>query len=75
MGTGDPKQSPLGINGWHAQPLICYEVVYQALPPAAANGQVLITVSNDSWFGRSIGPLQHLQMAQMRAIENQQYVL
>ena len=76
MSAGDPKQSPLEINGWRAQPLICYEVVYPNFTAkAAANSQVLITVSNDSWFGRSIGPLQHLQMAQMRAIENQQYVL
>ncbi len=76
MSAGNPKQSPLEVNDWRTQPLICYEVVYPSFTAkAAANSQVLITVSNDSWFGRSIGPLQHLQMAQMRAIENQQYVL
>ena len=57
-------------------PFICYEVVYPDLVAENASAaDLLITISNDSWFGRSIGPLQHLQMAQMRALENGRYMI
>ena len=49
---------------------ICFEVVYpDFVYRGARTAEVLITVSNDSWFGRSMGPLQHLQMARFRALE------
>lgn len=50
---------------------ICYEDAFpgevaQALPEAA----YLINVSNDAWFGDSLAPHQHLEIARMRALEN-----
>lgn len=57
-------------------PTICYEVVYPDLVAARAKrSNVLLTVSNDAWFGRSIGPVQHFQMAQMRALESGRYMV
>lgn len=57
-------------------PLICYEIVYPGLVADwFPQADMIVTVSNDAWFGSSIGPLQHLQMAQMRALENGRYVL
>ncbi|MBV1877432.1 MAG: apolipoprotein N-acyltransferase [Pseudomonadales bacterium] len=55
---------------------ICYEVVFSNLVRSnQAVPDLLVTISNDTWFGRSIGPLQHMQMAQMRALENGRYLI
>jgi apolipoprotein N-acyltransferase len=70
------RQPLLRLNGDSAAVAICYEIVYPELVRAQAVGaDVLITLSNDSWFGASIGPLQHLQMAQMRSLENGRWLL
>jgi apolipoprotein N-acyltransferase len=71
-----PQPGPLQAGNHRVAPLICYEIAYPGSPPAArVNAELLVTISNDSWFGRSIGPLQHLQMARMRALENGRYLL
>jgi apolipoprotein N-acyltransferase len=73
---GPKEQEPLRMGAYRAAPFICYEIVYADLVAAGArNSDLLITISNDSWFGNSIGPLQHLQIAQMRGRENGRYVL
>lgn len=50
--------------------LICYEIAYTGQArQIAQEANVILTVSNDTWFGDSIGPAQHLQIAQIRARE------
>ncbi|MGI9293399.1 MAG: apolipoprotein N-acyltransferase [Pseudomonadales bacterium] len=68
---GPSEQSHLQANGLRVAPFICYEVVYPALLQTGNKPlpDFLLTISNDTWFGASIGPLQHLQMARMRALE------
>uniref|UniRef100_A0A1I8AVM8 CN hydrolase domain-containing protein n=1 Tax=Steinernema glaseri TaxID=37863 RepID=A0A1I8AVM8_9BILA len=67
---GPEDQAMLQAKGYHLAPMICYEVVYPELAASlAAKSDILLTISNDTWFGKSIGPIQHLQMAQMRALE------
>ena len=73
---GDWRQPLLRLGTDLAAMAICYEIVYPDLVRAQpAVPDVLLTLSNDSWFGTSIGPLQHLQMAQMRALENGRWLL
>ncbi len=51
-------------------PLICYEIIFpgDAVPRGERPGW-LVNLTNDGWFGHSIGPHQHLQQARVRAIE------
>ena len=72
-----PWRQPLLRVGADAAALaICYEVAYADLMRrTAADADLLITITNDTWFGRSIGPLQHLQIAQARALENGRWLL
>jgi apolipoprotein N-acyltransferase len=73
---GPADQKPLRVGPYRVAPFICYEIVYgNQVAASARDTDLLITISNDSWFGNSIGPLQHLQIAQMRARENGRYVL
>lgn len=68
--AGPARQPGLQLGEVTIAPFICYEIVYPDQVARDARGsQLLLTVSNDAWFADSIGPLQHLQMAQMRALE------
>lgn len=68
---GSDQQAPLRIRGHNLGTAICYEVAYPDTTRKNAIGtDFLLTISNDAWFGTSAGPLQHLQMVQMRALEN-----
>ncbi|MCQ4346228.1 apolipoprotein N-acyltransferase [Pseudomonas stutzeri] len=73
---GPAEQPLLQARGYRIAPYICYEVVYPEFAASlAARSELLLTVSNDAWFGTSIGPLQHLQMAQMRALESGRWMI
>ena len=68
---GPRRQPPLQLGNLAGAMAICYEVVYgELMRVSAEDADVLLTISNDTWFGSSIGPLQHMQIAQMRALEN-----
>ena len=76
ISPGPDQQPPMQAAGISLGNAICYEIIYpQLVADRARHSQVIVTISNDTWFGRSIGPHQHLQMARLRALENGRYVL
>ena len=73
---GSTGQKPLAVAGERVAVNICYEDVFgdeirRQLPEAS----LLVNVSNVAWFGDSIAPAQHLQMARMRSLETGRMLL
>jgi apolipoprotein N-acyltransferase len=73
-GGGDQK--PMNIAGQKVAVNICYEDAFgeeiiRALPEAT----LLVNISNVAWFGDSLAPAQHLQIARMRALESGRMML
>lgn len=68
---GDYIQTNLLASNQQLLAALCFEIAFprQIQANFAADTDLLLTVSNDAWFGDSIGPHQHLQIAQMRARE------
>ena len=70
--TPGPRPKPLHLPGLPPlQPLICYEALFPGLSLASPDDQAawILNISNDAWFGATSGPLQHLNIASYRAIE------
>ncbi|MFH1675027.1 MAG: apolipoprotein N-acyltransferase [Pseudomonadota bacterium] len=59
------EDNPIGV-------LICFEIIFPDLARELTKkgARLLITITNDAWFGRSSAPYQHLSMAAFRAVEN-----
>ena len=56
-------------------PLICYEIIYTGNIFNDRNFDFIVNISEDGWFGKSIGPYQHFAHSIYRAIESGKYVL
>jgi apolipoprotein N-acyltransferase len=71
------SRQPLLVDGSHVGIFICYESIFpNEVRQLARNGaEVFVNISNDGWYGNTGAPLQHLNMARMRAIENNRWLL
>lgn len=73
---GPEKQPLLTIEQFKVAPFICYEIAYPfEVLSNSKHANIIVTITDDSWFSKSIALAQHLQMAQMRALESGKPVL
>ena len=56
-------------------PLICYEIIYSGKLFKDTNFELIVNISEDGWFGKSIGPKQHFSHSIFRAIESGKYIV
>ena len=56
-------------------PLICYEIIYSGEIFNSSEFDYIINISEDGWFGKSIGPYQHFAHSVFRAIESGRYLI
>ncbi len=73
---GAENQAPLEVAGQKLALAVCYEDAFgEELIRQLPRATLLVNVSNDAWFGDSVAPWQHLQIARMRALESGRYML
>jgi len=74
--AGDIRQPLLIAGGYSFITSICYEDAFADVNlQGLADAAYLVNVTNDAWFGNSIEPYQHMQIARMRALETGRYML
>ena len=67
---GKPAPPPLEVAGLRVAVNICYEDAFgDEIAARLPQATLLVNMSNVAWFGDSLAPSQHLQMARLRAIE------
>ena len=57
-------------------PLICFDIAFgNTVRKSNISSLFMVNISNDTWFGKSIGPYQHLDIARVRTIENNKWMI
>ena len=67
---------PINAGNIRISASICYEIAFpELIRKTASESNLIVTISNDTWFGSSYGPIQHLEIAQNRALEHKKALL
>jgi len=70
------NQDNIVINNAYILPMICYEIIFTELSQRSNNKtNLIVNISEDGWFGNSIGPHQHFAKAIFRSIENNSFLV
>ena len=70
------QQDNLIIENINVMPLICYEIIFtKFIQNSSKETNLIINISEDGWFGSSIGPYQHFAKAIFRAIEQNSFLI
>ena len=70
------KDNNLTLDNLSILPMICYEIIFPDLiQKSDENTNLIVNISEDGWFGNSIGPDQHFVKSIFRAIENNTFLL
>ena len=67
--SSDNKRNIISIDNINFVPLICYEIIYSGKINSNKNFDLILNISEDGWFGDSIGPYQHFSHSIFRSIE------
>ncbi len=68
--SSDNERNIININNLNIVPLICYEIIYSGkINKVDENFDLIINISEDGWFGNSVGPYQHFSHSIFRSIE------
>ena len=70
------KKNNIEVDQLNILPLICYEVIFTSLiQESSDNTNLIVNISEDAWFGNTIGPDQHFAKSIFRAIESGTFFL
>ena len=75
--SGNDKRILTTSNNLNIIPIICYEIIFynELLDKNNIHSDLMINITNDSWFGNFSGPYQHFYLSKMRAVEFNKFLI